>query len=127
MIKDVAFGQYYPASSGVHHLDARFKVLLMLFYVILIFFVDSFVGYAMYALFVVVATLLAKVPFRTLLRSLKGIAVLVIFTRARTSIGIGGCCPCPNKACCTPPRWRCASCCWWWVPRCSPSPPRPWS
>ena len=79
MIKDVAFGQYYPADSGVHHLDARFKILLMLFYVILIFFVDSFVGYAMYALFVVVATLISKVPFRTLLRSLKGIAVLVIF------------------------------------------------
>ena len=79
MIRDVAFGQYYPSESGVHHLDARFKILLMLFYVILIFFVDSFVGYAMYAVFVVVATLLSKVPFRTLLRSLKGIAVLVIF------------------------------------------------
>ena len=78
-MRDVVFGQYYPADSGVHHMDARAKVLLMLGYVVLIFFVDSFVGYLAYALFVLAVTLVAKVPLRTLLRSVKGIAVLVIF------------------------------------------------
>ena len=78
-MKDVVFGQYYPAESGVHHMDARAKVLLMLAYVVLIFFVDSFVGYFAYALFVLVATFVAKVPLRTMLRSIKGVFFLVIF------------------------------------------------
>lgn len=78
-MKDVVFGQYYPSDSGVHHLDARVKVLLMLAYVVLIFFVDSFVGYLAYAVFVLVATLLSKVPLRTLVRSVKGVIVLIVF------------------------------------------------
>jgi len=78
-MKDVVFGQYYPASSGVHHMDARAKVLLMLAYVVLIFFVNSFVGYFAYMVFVLVATLVSKVPVRTMLRSIKGVFFLVLF------------------------------------------------
>lgn len=99
MVRDVAFGQYYPSSSGVHHLDARFKVLLMLFYIILIFFVKTFVGYATYALFVVVATIAAKIPFRTLFRSLKGILVLIVFITIVNVFFYGG----------EPVYWK------WWV------------
>ena len=79
MIRDVAFGQYYPTGSGVHRMDARLKLLLLIFYAVLIFFVNSFVGYAFYLAFVLLCTLLARLPLRTLLRSLKGVAVLVIF------------------------------------------------
>lgn len=79
MMQNVSFGQYYAVDSGVHKLDARLKMLLMLAYIILIFFVDTFVGYAAFALFVLVVTLVSHVPLRTLLRSLKAVAVLVIF------------------------------------------------
>lgn len=79
MMKDVSFGQYYPAESGVHRMDPRFKLVLMLFYVVLIFFVDTFVGYLAYLAFVLLMTGLAKVPLRTLLRSLSGVGVMVIF------------------------------------------------
>ena len=79
MMKDVVFGQYYPTDSGVHHMDARAKVLLTLAYIVLIFFVDSFVGYFAFALFVLAVTLVAKVPLRTLLRSVKGVAFLMVF------------------------------------------------
>ena len=43
------------------------------------FFVDSFVGYFAFALFVLAVTLVAKVPLRTLLRSVKGVAFLMVF------------------------------------------------
>ena len=79
MIRDVAFGQYYPTGSGVHRMDARLKLLLLIFYAVLIFFVNSCVGYAFYLAFVLLCTLLARLPLRTLLRSLKGVVVLVIF------------------------------------------------
>ena len=78
-MKDVVFGQYYPSDSGVHHMDARAKVLLMLAYVVLIFFVSSFVGYFAYLVFVLTVALIAKVPLRTLFRSVKGVAILVVF------------------------------------------------
>lgn len=78
-MRNIAFGQYYPSGSWVHKLDPRLKILLMLFFVVLIFFVNTFVGYAFYFCLIVVSTILAKVPFRSLLRSVKGVLFLVIF------------------------------------------------
>ena len=78
-MRNVAFGQYYPTGSVVHRLDPRLKILLMLFFVILIFFVKTFVGYAFYAALILVTTLIARVPLRFLLRSIKGVLFLVIF------------------------------------------------
>lgn len=79
MLKDVAFGQYYPTNSPVHRMDPRVKLVLMLFFVVLIFFVETFVGYLVYAALVIAVTLISKVKFRTLFRSLKGILILMVF------------------------------------------------
>ena len=47
MFRDVAFGQYYPAKSFVHRMDPRVKILLNLLYMITIFLVQSYFGYAL--------------------------------------------------------------------------------
>ena len=46
MLKDVTFGQYYPADSFIHKMDARIKLVLCMLYMVGIFFVTSFVGFA---------------------------------------------------------------------------------
>lgn len=81
-MKDVTFGQYYPADSLVHKMDARVKILVIIAYIVAVFLVQSFhfLGFASCLLFVIIATLCAKVPFLRVLRSIKGILFFIIFS-----------------------------------------------
>lgn len=80
MFRDVTFGQYYPSDSFVHKMDARVKLLLNLVYLVGIFFVVSFVGFAWITLFLLVAILASRVPVRNVLKSVKGVLFLLFFT-----------------------------------------------
>lgn len=79
-MKDVSFGQYYPTGSAIHRMDPRAKLLLALIYMIAIFFVVSYTAYLVVFLFLLCVTLLAKVPFKTVLKSVRGILFILIFT-----------------------------------------------
>ncbi len=80
MFKDVTFGQYYPADSIVHKLDARVKLLLTLLYVVGIFFVKSYFGFMLTAVLLVAIVLVAKLPMASVLKSVRGILLLVLIT-----------------------------------------------
>lgn len=80
MFRDVTFGQYYFADSFVHHMDARIKLLLCLTFMVAIFFVTSFAVFGLIVLFLLLTIAVAKVPLDSILRSIKGIFVLLLFT-----------------------------------------------
>lgn len=80
MLNDVSFGQYYPASSFVHKMDSRVKLLLLIAYVVLIFVVKNFYGYLVICGFLITATIFSKIPFLSLLKSAKGVIVIVLIT-----------------------------------------------
>lgn len=80
MFRDVTFGQYYPKNSFVHKMDARIKLLLCLVFMVCIFFVQSYVGFALVTLFLLTTIICAQVPLRSILKSVKGVIVLLIFT-----------------------------------------------
>ncbi len=81
-MKDVTFGQYYPANSFVHKMDARVKILIVIAYIVAVFLVRTFhfLGFAACFVFVVVATVFAKVPFSKVLRSIKGILFFIVLS-----------------------------------------------
>lgn len=79
-MKNITLGQYYPAVSIVHKMDARIKIILMTIYIIAIFFIKSYFGYAVTAAFVLLTVLFSKIPLKSVLKSIKGIMFLVIFT-----------------------------------------------
>lgn len=79
-MKDVAFGQYYPTESCIHRLDPRAKLVFSLLFIIFIFFVVSYTMYAAVLLFLLTVTLLARIPIRSVLKSVKAVIFLVIFT-----------------------------------------------
>ena len=81
-MKDVSFGQYYPVSSFLHRMDARLKILFMIAYIVAIFLASNFYGLAVCAFVLIVATIASRVPLGKVLRSLRGILFLVIFTAA---------------------------------------------
>ena len=80
MLNDVTFGQYYPTKSFVHNLDPRIKLLFLIAYIVAIFMAKTFYGLALCAVILVVAVALSRVPVKSVLRSVKGIIFLLVFT-----------------------------------------------
>lgn len=90
MLNDVTFGQYYPAKSFVHSLDPRLKLLFLIAYIVALFLADTFYGMALCALVLVVTVIAARVPFGSVLRSVKGIIFLLAFTSVLNLFFHGG-------------------------------------
>lgn len=80
MLNDVTFGQYYPTQSFMHRLDPRAKLLLLIAYIVMIFVADSFYSLALCAIVLAAAIIAARVPFGSVLRSVKGILFILLFT-----------------------------------------------
>ena len=80
MLSDVTFGQYYPASSFVHKMDARVKLLLLIAYIVLIFVVKNFYGFILACAFFLLATFFSKVPLGSILKSVKAVIFIVLIT-----------------------------------------------
>lgn len=81
-MKEVAFGQYYPVKSFVHRMDARIKILLVIAYIVGVFLVQPFhyLGFLACFVFLIVATILARVPFLKVLKSIKAILFFIILS-----------------------------------------------
>ena len=80
MLSDVSFGSYYPAKSFVHRLDPRVKLLILVAYLVAVFAAKNFLSLAVPVLFLVLAIIFSKVPLGSILKSIKGIIFLLIFT-----------------------------------------------
>lgn len=80
MLKDITIGQYFPIESPVHSMDPRVKILLTLVFIIAIFFVKSLWGFAAVALYVLIAVKLSKVSFKLVLKGIRPILFLIVFT-----------------------------------------------
>lgn len=82
MIRDITIGQYYPADSVVHGLDPRMKLIGTMIYIISLFCFRNLFGYLVVAGFFACIVFLSKVPFRFIVKGLKPVLVLLVFTAA---------------------------------------------
>ncbi|MDY4061272.1 MAG: energy-coupling factor transporter transmembrane component T [Anaerovoracaceae bacterium] len=80
MIRDITLGQYYPSRSVIHELDPRMKIILTLIFIIQLFIVKSFIGFGISAVPLIMFLLLSKVPLNYILRGMKPIFFILIFT-----------------------------------------------
>lgn len=80
MIRDITLGQFYPAASPVHRLDARTKIIATLLFIVELFVVNNFWGFLIAAagMFGVIAV--SKVPLKFIFRGLTAVFVIIIFT-----------------------------------------------
>lgn len=79
-MKDVSFGQYYPVESPIHRLDPRIKLLAVVLYIVGIFFIRKFAGFALLAVFLLIVVLISRVPPLKVLKSVRAVLFLVLFT-----------------------------------------------
>ena len=80
MIRDITIGQYYQVDSVIHRLDPRVKLLGTLIYVISLFIVNSPIGYGLALLFLVSCIALSNVPAKYMLKGLKSIVFILVFS-----------------------------------------------
>lgn len=82
MLRDITIGQYIDGDSPIHQLDARVKILAVLLFIIILFLIRGIFEYAIITLFLVAVIKLSKVPFKFMIRGLKPILYILIFTVA---------------------------------------------
>ena len=80
MIRDITLGQYYPGNSYVHRLDPRVKIMATLLYIVSLFVVDDFLEFAFVFVGLAVVIAVSKVPLRFILRGLKPVFIIILFT-----------------------------------------------
>ncbi len=76
----VPFGQYVPGDSPVHRFEPRAKMGLIAAFMFMLFTVDGFFGLLVAGLFAVVAVHIAGVPPRLVLRGIRALSVILVFT-----------------------------------------------
>lgn len=79
MIRDITIGQYYPTDSILHKLDPRVKLIGTILYIVTLFTIRNY-GYLLAVLFLFCIIQISKVPFKFIVRGLKPIMMLLLFT-----------------------------------------------
>ncbi len=77
---NITIGAYYPAKSPIHSLDARTKILGVIFLIITLFQLDNFYSYFFMCgvVFAIIKT--STVPMKLLIKGLRGILFIALFT-----------------------------------------------
>ena len=80
MLKDITLGQYFPGQSIIHRLDPRTKLIMLVVYIVALFLAESWVSYGLMFLFLVTVIWLSTIPLKSILRGMKPLVMILIFT-----------------------------------------------
>lgn len=80
MLKDITLGQFFPGTTIAHRLDPRTKILLVTLYIVALFCAKGVVTYGILALTLAGCVRVSKVGLRTLVRGLKPVLFILLFT-----------------------------------------------
>lgn len=80
MIKDITLGQFFPGDSLIHKLDPRVKIIITFVFIAALFLCRNFFSLGLLFLSAIIAILISKISLKVILKGLKMIVVLVVFT-----------------------------------------------
>ncbi len=80
MFKNITIGQYYPADSVIHRLDPRMKLVAIIAAIVALFLIRDFYGYGLFTLFLAVTIYFSQVPPMMIIKGLKAMVFLILFT-----------------------------------------------
>ena len=80
MFGNITLGQYIPGDSVIHRADPRVKIILSLIFMILIFIINTYIGFLVMGIFAITAILISEIPVGYTLKGLKPVLFIVIFT-----------------------------------------------
>ena len=76
----ISIGQYLPFDTFIHRLDPRVKIIGVFLFIITIFFVDDFITFIPFVALLIAMLKVAKIPVKSVLRSLKPLLFIMIVT-----------------------------------------------
>ena len=90
MLKDITFGQYFPAQSVIHSMDARVKMVLVIALIVFIFLTGNVISLMIMtaAVFAVIGA--SHIPLRVYLKCLKPIIPIIILTSILNALYVSG-------------------------------------
>lgn len=77
---DFVIGEYIKKDTLIHNLDPRTKIIITFLFCISIFIINSFVGYLILTLFILLAVYLSDVSLKTIFKGAKPIFILILIT-----------------------------------------------
>lgn len=80
MLKDITIGQFFPGKSVIHRLDPRMKIVLTAVFIVLLFMAESIFSLSVGIIFMLGAFMISQIPFRLMIKSIKPIVPIIIFT-----------------------------------------------
>ncbi|MBQ1946839.1 MAG: energy-coupling factor transporter transmembrane protein EcfT [Clostridia bacterium] len=80
MLKDITLGQYYPVDSFVHRLDPRIKIILTFAFIVGVFMGQTLFAYIPVIAFIYLAAKVAHLPVKMLVKGLKPLRFILVFT-----------------------------------------------
>lgn len=80
MISDITLGQFFPGFSPIHKLDPRTKIILATFFIVAVFVANNPVSFLLLSLFTVAIIAISRISMKTILKSIKPIVFILLFT-----------------------------------------------
>ena len=80
MLKDITLGQFFPGDSVIHRLDPRTKLLALVAYIVALFVAKSWLSYGLMLAFLAVIITVSKIPLKTIVRGMKPLVLILVFT-----------------------------------------------
>ncbi|MBS7176118.1 MAG: energy-coupling factor transporter transmembrane protein EcfT [Clostridiales bacterium] len=90
MLRDITIGQNFPGKSVIHRMDPRMKLILSLVYIVMLFCVGTEIGFLVPIVFLIVAIQISKIPMKMVLKGIKPILPLIIFTAVLNIFFVSG-------------------------------------
>lgn len=90
MLKDITLGQYFPGNSIIHRMDPRVKLVLTMLYIVALFLVYGLIPYLMMGTFTFAVIVIAQLHPKLVLRGLKPMVFVVVFTALLNMLYIPG-------------------------------------
>ena len=79
-MREASFGQYYPGNSFLHKCDPRAKLVGLIVYIVSVFIGKNFYALGVCAAVFLIAVLASKIPLKTVLKSVRAVLLLFIFS-----------------------------------------------
>ncbi|MBR4555031.1 MAG: energy-coupling factor transporter transmembrane protein EcfT [Ruminococcus sp.] len=80
MLKDITIGQYFPGKSPIHRMDSRVKLVLTIAFIVMLFLAGNIYSLIVGIIFTIGSYLISSIPFRMILKSVKPIVPIIVFT-----------------------------------------------
>lgn len=90
MLKDISLGQFFPGKSPLHRMDPRVKILLTMAFIVVLFIVRSLPSFLLIIVFLAVIIGISGISFRVVLKGVKPVLPLVLFTAVLNMFFITG-------------------------------------